>query len=262
MTPPSMSASILVYSSSSLEHSSSPSSGRCTPRLVDSDPRTLPAFSRGFQSRLLTVTGSGNFRSGSGLPCSARRKVIGMRATLLLLTILVAAAVPAAAQPVFSKDHPRPTVGIGVGVSDDGNWSGDGKNLLLSGTYELPFGDWARVRLEAARTRQAIPALVYRADGGDTARFTRLTLSLAGVKRSLAPIAPYGGLGIGLYRATFDRAPASSWRAAPYVHGGIEVQASDTIAIDGEIGVHAIGGHFYPESGLLGEALLRIKIGL
>jgi hypothetical protein len=185
-----------------------------------------------------------------------------MRATLLLLTILVAATVPAAAQPAVSQDHPRPTFGIGVGVSDDGNWSGDGKNLLLSGTYEVPLGDWAQVRLEAARTRQAIPALASRGDVGDTARFSRLTLSLARVKRSLAPIAPYGGLGIGLYRATFDRAPASGWRAGPYVYGGIEVQAGDTVAIDGEIGVHVIGGHFYPESGLLGEALVRIKIGL
>src|SRR5262245_45558570 len=199
--------------------------------------------------------------SRSGLQGAACTRVSVMRATLIL-TMLVAAAVPAAAQPAISQDHPRPTFGIGVGVSDDGNWSGDGKNLLLSGTYEVPLRDWARVRLEAARTRQAIPAFVYRGDLGDTARFTRLTLSLAGVKRSLAPIAPYGGLGIGLYRATFDRAPASGWRAGPYLHGGIEVQAGDTVAIDGEIGVHAIGGHFYSESGLLGEALVRIKIAL
>src|SRR5262245_21226505 len=185
-----------------------------------------------------------------------------MRATLLLLSILVAATVPAAAQPAFSQDHPRPTFAIGLGVSDDGNWSGNGKNLLLSGTYEAPLGDSARVRLEAARTRQAIPAFVTRGDVEDTAHFTRLTLSLAGVKRSLAPIAPYGGLGIGIYRATFDRAAASGWRASPYVHGGIEVQAGDTVAIDGEVGVHVIGGNFYPESGLLGEALVRIKIGL
>src|SRR5262249_60950292 len=86
---------------------------------------------------------------------------IGMRATLLFHTMLVAATVPAVAQPAFSQDHPRPTFGIGVGVSDDGNWSGDGKNLLLSGTYEVPLGDWARVRLEAAPTPQAVPAVVY-----------------------------------------------------------------------------------------------------
>src|SRR5262249_61510734 len=140
---------------------------------------------------------------------------IGMRATLLFHTMLVAATVPAVAQPAFSQDHPRPTFGIGVGVSDDGNWSGDGKNLLLSGTYEVPLGDWARVRLEAARTQQAIPALVYRGDVGDTARFTRLTLSLAGVKRSLAPIAPYGRLGIRFYHADFDAAPPPGWGAAP-----------------------------------------------
>jgi hypothetical protein len=182
--------------------------------------------------------------------------------TTFLLTMLVAASVPVAAQPVISQEHSRPTFGIGVGVSDDGNWSGDGKNPLLSASYEVPLGDSARVRIEAARTRQAIPAFVYRGDLGDTARFTRLTLSLAGVKTSLAPIAPYGGVGIGFYRATFDRAPASGWRARPYLHGGIEVQVGDTIAIDGEIGVHAVGDRFYPESGLLGEALVRIKIGL
>jgi hypothetical protein len=59
---------------------------------------------------------------------------VGMRATLLLFTMLQAAAVPAAAQLAVSQDHPRPTLGIGVGASDDGNWSGNGKNLLLSGS--------------------------------------------------------------------------------------------------------------------------------
>src|SRR5262245_45371123 len=110
-----------------------------------------------------------------------------MRAALLLLTMLVAATVPAAAQTAFSLDHPRPTFGIGVGVSDDGNWSANRKNLLLSGSYEVPLGDSARVRFEAARTQQAIPAFATRGNIGDTARFTRLTVSLAGVKRSLDP---------------------------------------------------------------------------
>jgi hypothetical protein len=186
-----------------------------------------------------------------------------MRTTVLLLALIVPAAAPAAAQSSVSQWHPRPTFGLALGVSDDGESSADGKsNPIVSGTYEIPIGDTARFRFEAARTRQPIPSFIARDAIGDVAHISRLTLSLAGLKRSAALVTPYGGGGIGFYRATFDRASATKWIAGAYLHGGIEVQAGDAVAIDGEIGLHLTENKLYPSGALLGEAVLRLKIGL
>ena len=177
----------------------------------------------------------------------------------LLLTVVAAIAAPAAAQS--GPWRPEPTIGIAVGVSDDGNWAGDGRNLLVSGTYELPIADVVRVQVEAARTRQAISARA-RSPEGDTAHISRLTISLAAIKRSAAPLMPYGGVGIGLYRATFDRAPTAGWRRGGYLHGGIEVQVTDALAVDGEGGLHIVPQSLYPGGELRGELVLRVKFGL
>jgi hypothetical protein len=177
----------------------------------------------------------------------------------LLLTVLGATAAPAAAQS--GPWRPEPAIGIAVGVNDDGNWSGDGRNLLLSGTYELPLADVFRVRVEAARTRQAVPAQAL-PPAGDEAHISRLTISLAAIRRSAAPLMPYGGLGLGLYRATFDRAPTAGWRRGGYLHGGIEVQVTDAVAVDAEGGLHIVPQALYPYGELQGELVFRVKFGL
>jgi hypothetical protein len=187
------------------------------------------------------------------------RKAFRHVRTILLLSVVGPIAAPAAAQS--GPGGPESTVGIAVGVSDDGNWAGDGRNLLISGTYELSVADVARVRVEAARTGQVIRAQV-RSPEGDTAHISRLTISLAAIKRSAAPLMPYGGVGIGLYRATFDRAPATGWRRGGYLHAGIEVQVTDAVAVDGEGGLHLVPQSLYPGGELRGELVLRVKFGL
>jgi hypothetical protein len=181
-----------------------------------------------------------------------------LRTMVLLLTVLGAIAAPVAGQS--GPWRPEPTIGVALGVSDDGNWSADGKNLLISGTYELPIADVARVQVEAARTRQAIPAQA-RSPQGDTAHISRLTISLAAIKRS-APLMPYGGIGLGLYRATFDRAPTAGWRRGGYLHGGIELQVTDALSVDGEAGLHVVLRPLYAGGELRGELVFRVKFRL
>jgi hypothetical protein len=181
--------------------------------------------------------------------------------TLLSLLFCATASSPVSAQSVTNW-HPRPTFGLGLGVSDDGNYSGDGRHLLLSATLEVPLATVVRVRIDAARTSQPIPAIPSRALPADLVRIARVTVSVATTMRpGLAPIRPYGGLGIGRYRASFRYSPAR-WQFGGYVHGGIEVQASDAVAIDGEVGLHVIPRTLYPEGALLGEMALRVKVGL
>ena len=154
----------------------------------------------------------------------------------------------------------RSTVGLGLGLSDDGNRSGDGRHALVSGSFELPLGNVVRIRVDGARTHQPIPPPVA-GDPSDRGHISRLTISLATVKSAFAPITPYGGAGIGFYRASFDHSPTTR-RQGAYMHGGIEVHANDAIAIDGELGLHIIPQTLYPEGALLGEIVVRVKVGL
>jgi hypothetical protein len=75
---------------------------------------------------------------------------------------------------------------LGLGLSDDGNRSGDGRHAVVSGSYELPLANAVRIRIDAAGTHQLIPAALM-GDPGDTAHISRLTISLATVKSPFAP---------------------------------------------------------------------------
>ena len=152
-------------------------------------------------------------------------------------------------------------VGVGVGVSDDGNRSGYGPDLLVSGTFEMGVANAARIRVETARTRQPLPpGGAPTPNESDTAHISRLTISLAVLGRSLTPLMPYGGAGIGVYHATFDRSPPTSWRPGAYFHAGIEVQPAHALAIDGEVGLHVVPRTLYPEGALFGELVARLKV--
>jgi hypothetical protein len=179
-------------------------------------------------------------------------------AAIVLLGFVLVHASPAAAQ--ITPVHPRQTVGVGLGVSDDGNWSGDGRHLIVSGTYEWPFAGSARIRIDGGRTQQPIPPMVSPSLLADTATISRLTVSLAAIKRSLAPIAPYGGGGIGFYHSSFERARSVSRRGG-HLYAGIEVEVGDVLAVDVEGGLHVIPKTLYPEGALLGEVVVRAKIG-
>lgn len=172
-----------------------------------------------------------------------------------------AGAPPSSEAQTITPSRARATIGLGLGLSDDGNRSGDGRHAVVSGSYELPLTNAVRIRIDAAGTHQPIPAALG-GDPADTAHISRLTISLATVKSPFAPITPYGGAGIGFYRASFERSSTIQMRRGAYLHGGIEVHANDAIAIDGEFGLHIIRQTLYPEGALLGEIVARLKIAL
>ena len=182
------------------------------------------------------------------------------RTIIALLYVLLVSPLCGEAQTI-TLPRVRPTFGVGLGLSDDGNWSGDGRHAVISGSYELPLANVVRIRVDAALTHQPIPAAVV-GDPGDDAHISRLTIGLAGVKSPFAPITAYGGAGIGFYRASFDRSATTRTRQGAYLHGGIEVHAHEAMAIDGEVGLHIIPQTLYPEGALLGEIMVRLKIGL
>ena len=179
---------------------------------------------------------------------------------IALLSVLLVLPRSSEAQTI-TPSRVRATVGLGLGLSDDGNRSGDGRHAVVSGSYELPLANALRIRVDAAGTHQPIPPALV-GDPAETAHISRLTISLATVKSPFAPLTPYAGAGFGFYRATFDRSSTTQTRRGAYLHGGIEVRANDAIAIDGEFGVHIIPQTLYPEGALLGEIVARLKIAL
>jgi opacity protein-like surface antigen len=159
--------------------------------------------------------------------------------------------------------QPRPTIGIALGAFDEPFRQNNHTNLLLSGTFEFPFSDEARLRIEAGRSTLRLPVgtdpAVYRFAGN--ARVSRLTVSIAGLKRP-GDATGYGGIGIGFYRVTQDKVKTSI-TPGMYVHGGAEVPVSDSVTLNAEIGVHIVGKNFVQISPvLLGEAVIRLKVGL
>ncbi len=182
------------------------------------------------------------------------------RSSIALLCVLLVLPPSSEAQTI-TPSRVRATIGLGLGLSDDGNRSGDGRHAVVSGSFELPLANPFRIRIDAASTRQPFPSAAV-GDPDDTAHVSRLTISLATVKSPLAPITPYGGAGIGFYRSTFERSSTTQTRRGAYLHGGIEVHANDAIAVDGEFGLHVIPQTLYPEGALLGEIVARLKIAL
>jgi hypothetical protein len=179
--------------------------------------------------------------------------------TMLLTSVLVTVfAGPAAAQSLQARSPgapgpgPKPTIGLAGGVfgtvdQDEHNDS----NLLLSGTIEIPFNTNGRVRIEGARASLG------------SAHVAQMSMGLAAVREPGAPVSGYLGIGAGLYRASFDRAPALASRAGVHFYGGAELTLSKAITFDAELGVHALAGSSpYLPNHLLGESVFRLKFAL
>jgi len=188
-----------------------------------------------------------------------------MRTTLLACWVLTVMTATANAQTTYVGPwQPRPTIGVALGAFDEPFRQNNHTNLLLSGTFEFPFSDGARLRIEAGRSTLRLPAAadpaVYRFAGN--ARISRLTVSIAGLKRPGDIASGYGGIGVGFYRLTQDRV-RTSITPGLYAHGGGELPVSDSVTLNAEIGVHVVGEHFVQTTPiLLCEAVIRLKVGL
>ena len=187
-----------------------------------------------------------------------------MRTTLLASCVLTVTTATANAQTTYVGPwQPRPTIGVALGAFDEPFRQNKHTNLLLSGTFEYPFSDQARLRIEAGRSTLRLAAAIDPALSRFTgnARISRLTVSIAGLKRP-GDATGYGGIGVGLYRLTQARVKTPI-TAGVYAHGGGELPVSDSVTLNAEIGVHIIGKNFEPTTAiLLGEAVIRLKVGL
>jgi hypothetical protein len=187
-----------------------------------------------------------------------------MRSALLACSVLAWTAATANAQTTYVGPwQPRPTIGVALGAFDEPFRQNNHTNLLLSGTFEFPFSDEARLRIEAGRSTLRLPAVTDPALSrfAGNARISRLTVSIAGLKRP-GDATGYGGIGIGLYRLTQGKAKTPI-TPGMYAHGGAELPVSDLITLDAEIGVHIVGKNFVQITPvLLGEVVIRVKFGL
>lgn len=188
-----------------------------------------------------------------------------MRIALLACLWLALTTVTASAQTTYVGPwQPRPSIGVALGAFDEPFRENNHTNLLLSGTFEFPFSDEARLRIEAGRSTLRLPAAtdpaVYRFAGN--AHISRLTVSIAGLHRPGAIGSGYGGIGIGVYRLTQGEVQ-TRLRGGLYAHGGGELPVSNSITLNAEIGVHIVGENFVRTNAvLLGEAVIRVKVGL
>ena len=183
-----------------------------------------------------------------------------MRMILLTCMALLTLAATAAAQTTHVGPwQPRPTIGGAFGRLSAGETSATWKPLV-SGTVEIPLIDRGRLRIEAGRS--SFPFLFAASVGiqDQIARVFRVTVGGAALIRPGAPISPYVGGSLGVYRLKVDNGPADTVTGGN-LYGGAEIMASDRISIDAEIGVHLIDQNVFNER-LFADLVLRIKVGL
>jgi hypothetical protein len=183
-----------------------------------------------------------------------------MRVTLLSCLMLTVSATTAAAQTYAGPWQPRPSVGGAFGVFASSEHSNTGK-LLLSGTFELPLTDKGRIRIEAGSGSFPVVFGAGLPSTAGTARLSRLTAGGAALIHPGAPMSPYVGASLGVYRMTTTKGPTSVTATGGHLYGGAEIMASDSVSVDVEVGVHLLELNALKQM-LFGEALLRFKVGL
>jgi len=165
----------------------------------------------------------------------------------------------AAAQTYVGPWQPKPTIGGAFGVFASSGQSNTGKRIL-SGTFEFPLSDRGRMRLEAGSGSFPIVGATVPLTT-ETARLSRLTAGGAALIRPGAPVSPYVGASLGVYRMTTSQVPLSVRATGGHLYGGAEIMASDYVSVDLEIGVHLLETNVLRQM-MFGEAVLRFKVGL
>jgi len=175
------------------------------------------------------------------------------------MALLSLAATAAAQTTHVGPWRPRPTIGGAFGRLSAGETSATWKPLL-AGTVEIPLTDRGRIRIEAGRS--SFPHLFAASVGmpEEMARLSRVTVGGAALIRPGAPISPYVGGSLGVYRLRVDNGPADTVTGGN-LYGGAEIMASDRITVDAEVGIHLIDQTLFNER-LFADLVLRIKVGL
>jgi hypothetical protein len=183
-----------------------------------------------------------------------------MRITLLASFVLASITTTAAAQTTYVGPwQPRSTIGGAIGRLSAGETSATWKPLL-SGTVEIPITGQGRIRIEAGRSSFPHLFAANLASRDETARLFRVSVGGAALIKPGAPISPYVGGSLGVYRLSVDNGLADTVTGGN-LYGGAEIMASDRISIDAEIGVHLIDQNLFNER-LFADLVLRIKVGL
>jgi opacity protein-like surface antigen len=187
-----------------------------------------------------------------------------MRNILLACAVLAVTTTNTAAQTYVGPWQPKPTIGVAAGAFGAITNNGDAK-LIPSATLEVPFSNNVRIRVEAARS--TLPIVAASAPDSraptDTAHIERLTISVAALRRPGAPISAYAGIGVGLYKTTFDVAPKPPTRVGGHVYVGAELPLSDSLTLDAEVGIQGFKDDpWYQRNLIPGEAVIRLKLAL
>ena len=187
-----------------------------------------------------------------------------MRIILLACGVLTISTTNAAAQTYVGPWQPKPTIGVAAGAFGSITRNGDAR-LIRSATLEVPISNQVRIRFEAGRSTLPIvseSALDSRSPT-DTAHIDRLTISVAALRRPGAPISAYAGIGVGLYKTTFDVAPRPPTRVDGHFYIGAELLLSDSLTLDAEVGIQGFKDDpWYQRNLIPGEAVIRLKLAL
>jgi hypothetical protein len=178
---------------------------------------------------------------------------------LACMAWLSLAATAAAQTTPVGPWQPRSTIGGALGRLSASETSATWKPLL-SGTVEIPMAGQGRIRIEAGRSSFPHLFAANLASREETARLFRVSVGGAALIRPGAPIAPYVGGSLGVYRLSVDHGPADT-ATGGNLYGGAEIMASDRITVDAELGVHLIDRNLFNER-LFADLVLRIKVGL
>jgi hypothetical protein len=165
---------------------------------------------------------------------------------------LFALGTPAFAQTITVTNCARPTLGVVLGVSGNGdrngaegtypnNHSGSARDVAMS--FQVPVGIFKEVRAELGSVAwefqshdfQGVPLL------RETIRIRRATFTVVKLeRRHCSPIRLMAGLGVGAYSFQFDRTRIT--KGGLHGFAGIDVEVSDRAALTAEFAMHAIAG--------------------
>lgn len=170
--------------------------------------------------------------------------------TLACVTFAILLPAAAWAQPRAFPLWERPAAGLFIGPSGNGDRnSGDG-GADIDFVFDTPVVFGYRLRADASRVAWRFEDRDYKGvlQIGDIVTLKSIRLGIVRVRHAGPGFAGYAGGGYGLYRYEYGRTPLHNpWRGGLHGVAGLElVKASQRLAVDGELRLHAINGTGQP----------------